>query len=97
MEIKISKQDDNILISYDEVNEILNFDSLKKLSKLFLDKKIKNEDVGYSVNIDGNTSLDIYKNTVEEVLDSVIDDTELVDLFKESEKKQWELKWKIRI
>ena len=88
MEIKISKQDDNILISYDEVNEILNFDSLKKLSKLFLDKKIKNEDVGYSVNIDGNKSLDIYKNTVEEVLDSVIDDTELVDLFKESEKKQ---------
>ncbi len=88
MEIKIYKQNDEIFIEYGEINDVLNFESLKKLSKLFLDKKIKNEDTNYSINTNNDTSLLIYDKTVKEVIDSIIKDDELIDLFKENKKDE---------
>lgn len=83
MKIKIYKKgnDENIYVSYNDKEKILNFNNLKELSKIFLEKSINNEDISYS--FDCISELDLYKNTVNDVIKSVIEDEDLKNLYKE--------------
>ena len=83
MKIEIYKKenDENIYVNYNDKEKILNFDNLKELSKIFLEKSINNDDTSYS--FDCNPELNLYKNTVDDVIKSVIEDEELKNLYKE--------------
>ena len=83
VEIKIYKKgnDENIYVNYNDEDKILNFNNLKELSKIFLEKSINNEDTSYS--FDCISELDLYKNTVNDVIKSVIEDEDLKNLYKE--------------
>lgn len=83
MKIEIYKKenDENIYMNYNDTEKVLIFDNLKKLSKLFLEKSVNNEDTTYSFNC--NPELKLYKDTIEEVIKSVIEDVELKKLYKE--------------
>ena len=74
MKIEIYKKenDENIYVNYNDKEKILNFDNLKELSKIFLEKSINNEDTSYS--FDCIPELNLYKNTVDDVIKSVIED-----------------------
>lgn len=83
MKIEIYKKenDENIYVNYNDKEKILNFDNLKELSKIFLEKSINNDDTSYS--FDCISELNLYKNTVDDVIKSVIEDEELKNLYKE--------------
>lgn len=84
MKIEIYKKanDENIYFSYEEGREtILNFENLKDLSKLFLEKKKKGEDLTYTVNAEAELSL--YKTTIEDVLKEICNDEDLFLLYKD--------------
>lgn len=83
MKIEIYKKenDENIYVNYNDKEKILNFDNLKELSKIFLEKSINNKDTSYS--FDCIPELNLYKNTVDDVIKSVIEDEELKNLYKE--------------
>ena len=83
MKIEIYKKenDENIYVKYNDKEKILNFDNLKELSKIFLEKSINNEDTSYS--FDCIPELNLYKNTVDDVIKSVIEDEELKNLYRE--------------
>ena len=74
MKIEIFKKenDENIYFSYDGKKDIiLNFDNLKELSKLILDKKKNGETI--ECEIEANNELSLYKSTVEEIVKSIND------------------------
>lgn len=84
MKIEIYKKanDENIYFSYETGREIiLNFENLKDLSKLFLEKKKKGEDLTYTVNAEAELSL--YKTTIEDVLKEICNDEDLFSLYKD--------------
>lgn len=84
MKIEIFKKpnDENIYFSYESEKEIvLNFENLKNLSKIFLEKKKKGEDLTYTVESAGELSL--YKNTIEDVLNDICQDEDLYELYKD--------------
>lgn len=85
MKIEIYKKDndENIYYSYNEQNDlILNFENLKELSKYILDEKINNRTISCEVTCE--TNLILYKSTVEEIIKSVNEDTELFELYKQN-------------
>ena len=82
MKIEIYKKDndENVYFSYDENKDvILNFENLKNIAKLFLDKKLNNDDITYEINCD--SELILYKNTFDDVIKGVLEDTELIHLY----------------
>lgn len=84
MKIEIYKKDndENVYFSYESGNEIiLNFENLKDLSKLFLEKKKKGEDLTYAV--DAEAELSLYKTTMEDVLKEICTDEDLYLLYKD--------------
>ena len=84
MKIEIYKKanDENVYFSYlDEKDIVLNFDNLKNLSQLFLEKKKKEEDLSYEVS--AATELALYKSTVEDVLNEICNDEDLFQLYKD--------------
>ena len=81
MKIEIYKKeaDENIYFSYENKNDnILNFDNLKELSKVILEKKKNNEVIECEINADNELSL--YKSTVEEIVKSIDEDQELTTI-----------------
>lgn len=87
MKIEIYKKeaDENIYFSYENKNDnILNFDNLKELSKVILEKKKNNEVIECEINADNELSL--YKSTVEEIVKSIDEDQELLNLYIEKTK-----------
>lgn len=89
MKIEIYKKEnsENIYYSYEEHSDIiLNFENLKKLAILFLDKKIGGSDVSYE--IDCTKELVLYKNTVDDVIKSILEDDELIKLYNENKKQE---------
>lgn len=87
MKIEIYKKeaDENIYFSYENKNDnILNFDNLKELSKVILEKKKNNEAIECEINADNELSL--YKSTVEEIVKSIDEDQELLNLYIEKTK-----------
>jgi hypothetical protein len=87
MKIEIFKKehDENIYFSYEDCKDnILNFDNLKELSKLILEKKKNKESIKFE--IDADKELSLYKSTVEEIVNSIDEDKELLNLYIEKTK-----------
>lgn len=84
MKIEIFKKenDENIFFSYeDKEAEILNFDNLKELSKLILEKKKNKESIKCEIKAENELSL--YKSTVADIVKSIDEDDELLRLYVE--------------
>lgn len=85
IEIFKKKDDENIYFSYESYKDnILNFDNLKELSKLILEKKKNNESIECQIEADNELSL--YKSTVEEIVKNIDEDKELLNLYTEKTK-----------
>lgn len=85
MKIEIYKKsnDENVYFSYEEkIDLVLNFENIKNFSKIILNNKKDGEDVKYEVTSD--TSLVLYKTTLEDVINSIINDEELFNLYKDN-------------
>lgn len=86
MEIKISKDKDTVSFSIDDTKLLMNFDNLVKLSEIVISEK---QNSGFDYNIiceDG--SLDLYRSTMDDVLKSIMEDEELLQLFNEKESRE---------
>ena len=89
MKIEIYKKanDENIYCSYEKNKDvILNFENIKKIAKLFLDKKANDEDTSYE--IDSSKELILYKNTIGDVIQSLLEDEELINLYKDNKEEK---------
>ena len=77
MEINIFKEKENIFFSIDgEEKQLMNFDNLVVLSEKVIEIK-----EGFTYEIKCNDgSLELYKSTIEELINSLLSDTELLDL-----------------
>jgi len=89
MKIEIYKKenDENVYYTIDNLNERrLNFDSIKEISKEFLDKKKNNENTEYEISVK-TSDLELYKTTLSDVINSILDDEELLKLYSENSKE----------
>lgn len=88
MKIYLFKKDNDEEIYYkvDTTEEefILNFEKIKELSKSILDNIVSENEINIEVNVQ-DSSLDIYKTTLENVFKSIKDDEELQQLYKENQ------------
>ena len=88
MKIYLFKKDNDEEIYYkvDTIEEefILNFEKIKELSKSILDNIVSETETDIEVNVQ-DSSLDIYKTTLENVFKSIKDDEELQQLYKENQ------------
>ena len=85
MKIEIYKKenDENVYFSYnDKTDIILNFDNLKELSKVILDKKKNGETFEYEIEVN-DSELSLYKSTVNEIVKSINEEKELLHLYIE--------------
>lgn len=80
------KNDEEIYYKVDTTEEefILNFEKIKELSKSILDNIVSENEINIEVNVQ-DSSLDIYKTTLENVFKSIKDDEELQQLYKENQ------------
>lgn len=77
MEISIFKEKENIYFSIDgEEKQLMNFDNLVVLSEKVIDIK---ENFEYEIKCNDG-SLELYKSTIEELINSLLSDTELLEL-----------------
>ena len=85
MKIEILKKDndDNIYYKIDEEIKKLNFNNIKEISMAFLDLKKNGEKTEYEV-ISSNPELALYKTTLENIINSIFNDEELLELYKEN-------------
>ena len=87
IEIYKKEKDENIYCSYEKNKDvILNFENIKKIAKLFLDKKVNGEDTSYEV--DSSNELILYRNTIKDVIKSLLDDDELINLYKDNKEEK---------
>ena len=89
MKIEIYKKenDENVYYKIDNLNERrLNFDNIKEISKAFLDKKKSNESTEYEISVK-SSDLELYKTTLSDVINSILDDEELLKLYSENSKE----------
>lgn len=89
MEINILKEKENVFFTVDgSKNQLMNFDNLVALSEKIV--KIK-DDFECQINCtDG--SLELYKSTIDELIKSLRNDTDLLDLLSQKEDKSDEVK-----
>lgn len=80
------ENDEEIYYKVDTTEEefILNFEKIKELSKSILDNIVSENEINIEVNVQ-DSSLDIYKTTLENVFKSIKDDEELQQLYKENQ------------
>lgn len=80
------ENDEEIYYKVDETDDefILNFEKIKVLSKSILDNIVSGNEFNIEVNVQ-DSSLDIYKTTLENVFKSIKDDEELQRLYKENQ------------
>lgn len=82
MKIIIYKNREQILFKVNDNEDMnLNFENIKKLSKEFLEKKKNGESTEF--NIDAGSDMTLYKNTLENILNSILEDEQLFELYKE--------------
>lgn len=82
--IKKDEQDGIILVVNDGTDEEtfdLRFDGLKKYGEFVLKDIINFDSFDYEIHVE-NAKLDLYKNTVETITNSIIEDTELHKLYE---------------
>ena len=93
MKIEIYKKenDETVYCAIDESDERrLNFDNIKEISKMFLEKKRRNDSTEYDI-IAKSNDLELYKTTLIDVINSVLDDEELLKLYSENNKENTSL------
>ena len=80
MEINVFKEQENIYFSVDGgSNQLMNFDNLVNLAEKIVNLKDK-----YVINVKcDNGSLELYRSTIEEMINSILNDTELLELLQE--------------
>lgn len=88
MKIYLFKKENEEEIYYkvDETEDefVLNFEKIKELSKDILDNIDSEKEFNIEVNVK-DSSLDIYKTTLENVFKSIKEDEELQQLYKENQ------------
>lgn len=88
MKIYLFKKENEEEIYYkvDETEDefVLNFEKIKELSKNILDNIDSEKEFNIEVNVQ-DSSLDIYKTTLENVFKSIKEDEELQQLYKENQ------------
>ena len=88
MEIKIFTKetaDKSVYFSYNDNDYLMNFDNLVILSKKIIEDKTIN--LSEEFNVSADSSLDLYKTTLEKIINDVLTDEELLQLLTESKKK----------
>ena len=85
MKINILKKenDENIYYELNGETKKLNFDNIKDISKMFLEEKKKGQKIEYEVTTD-MSELYLYKTTLDNIIKSICDDEELLELYKEN-------------
>lgn len=87
MKIYLYKKENDEEVYYkvgeDEEEYTLNFEKIKDLSKIILDKKAEGEDLNLDVSVQ-DSSLEIYKATLDNVFKSIKDDEDLFTLYTET-------------
>jgi len=80
------ENDEEIYYKVDETEDeyVLNFEKIKELSKGILDNIDSENEFNIEVNVQ-DSSLDIYKTTLENVFKSIKEDEELQQLYKENQ------------
>lgn len=87
MKIKIYKKDndENVYYTVDDKDENrLNFENIKQISKVFLKKKSEEGDTKYEITV-VSSELELYKTTLENVINSILEDEELLKLYIENQ------------
>ena len=85
MEIKVftkENADKSVYFSFKENDYLMNFDNLVILSKKVIEDKTINPSEEFNVSVD--TSLDLYKTTLEKIIKDLLTDEELLQLLTES-------------
>ena len=90
MEIKISKDKDTVYFQVDSKNkEIMSFDALVKLAESIIHEGVVSpDDVIVSSN---DSALDLYKQTIDEIVSSIITDKDLIELLDKQEPSEDDL------
>ena len=84
MEINILKEKENVFFTVDRSeNQLMNFDNLVKLSEKIIEIK---DDFGYQINC-SDGSLELYKLTLDELIRSLRNDTDLLELLSQTDDK----------
>lgn len=81
------ENDEEVYYKIDDIETeyTLNFEKIKELSKLLLDSKLDGKESEFEVTVQ-DTSLDIYKTTLDNVFKSINEDEELLELYSENQK-----------
>lgn len=80
MEINILKEKENVFFTVDGTeNQLMNFDNLVALSEKIVNIK---DDFEYQINCT-DSSLELYKSTLEELIKSLRNDTDLLELLSQ--------------
>ena len=76
--------DKSVYFSYNDNDYLMNFDNLVILSKKIIEDKTIN--LSEEFNVSADSSLDLYKTTLEKIINDVLTDEELLQLLTESKK-----------
>ena len=77
MEINILKEKENVFFNVDgSENQLMNFDNLVTLSEKIVDMK---DDFEYQINC-SDSSLELYRSTLVELIESLRNDTDLLEI-----------------
>ena len=84
MEINILKEKENVFFTVDgSENQLMNFDNLVSLSEKIIEIK---DDFEYQINC-SDGSLELYKSTLDELIRSLRNDTDLLELLSQTDDK----------
>lgn len=82
MEINILKEKENVFFNVDgSENQLMNFDNLVTLSEKIVDMK---DDFEYQINC-SDSSLELYRSTLIELIESLRNDTDLLELLSKKD------------
>ena len=82
MEINILKEKENVFFNVDgSENQLMNFDNLVTLSEKIVDMK---DDFEYQINC-SSSSLELYRSTLVELIESLRNDTYLLELLSKKD------------
>lgn len=70
-------------LSYDDIKCLVSFDNLVLLAKIIIDKISKNKDE--EIKVEAESSLELYRYTIQKLVNDVISDEELLELLTKKE------------
>ena len=81
MEIKIYEKEKNIYFSNNENEYLMNFDNLVVLAKAVIDTKKSDSESEFNIKCDN--ALELYKTTINKLINDILTDEELLDLLNQ--------------